>query len=348
MIKKVMGRERAYVRIMKILKNIKLAEYTTFHIGGKAEFFAEIKTIAELREATRFAKKNRLKIFILGGGSNVLLPDKGIKGLVIKMDIHGVKFNSDKVYAGAGEIWDQIVAQAVKNGLSGIENLSLIPGTVGGAVYQNIGAYGVELKDILESVEVFDIKYMTVKTLLNKACSFKYRDSIFQHPESKNYIITGATLKLSREYIPNIKYPNLIKYFGSKNPSVQEMRQAVVRIRKSKLDYPTTNIGTVGSFFKNPVITVSEFKSLASKFPDIIGRDFGNNQIKLFAGQLTEKAGWKGKKLKNVRVSKKHAIVLVSYKGAKSKDIINLAELIQKSVKTKFGIKLEPEVKIMA
>lgn len=243
-------------------------------------------------------------------------------------------------------MWDKIVAQTVKNGLSGMENLSLIPGTVGGAVYQNIGAYGVELKDILTSVQVFDKSSLTIKTLRNKDCFFKYRDSIFQHPEGRNYIITGATLKLSREYTPNIKYPDLIKYFGSKKPSVQEMRQAVIRIRKSKLDYPTTNVGTVGSFFKNPVVTVSEFKSLASKFPDIIGRDFGDNQIKLFAGQLTEKAGWKGKKLKNVGVSKKHAMVLVSYKGAKSKDIINLAELMQKSVKTKFGIKLEPEVNL--
>lgn len=332
---------------MKIRKNIKLARYTTFHIGGKAQFFAEVGTVPELQEATRFAKKNKLKIFILGGGSNVLLPDKGIKGLVIKMDIHGVKFNGDKVYAGAGEMWDKIVAQAVKNGFGGIENLSLIPGTVGGAVYQNIGAYGVELKDVLGSVEVFDINNLTAKILVNEDCFFKYRDSIFQHSEGKNYIITGATLRLSTKYIPNIKYPDLIKYFGSKKPSVQEMREAVVRIRKSKLDYPTTNVGTVGSFFKNPVITVTEFKSLTSRFPDIMGRDFGSNQIKLFAGQLTEKAGWKGKKLKNVGVSKKHAMVLVSYKGAKFQDIIDLAKLIQKSVRAKFDIKLEPEVKIM-
>jgi UDP-N-acetylmuramate dehydrogenase len=332
---------------MKILKNMKLARYTTFHIGGNAEFFAEVGTIVELREATRFAKKNKLKIFILGGGSNILLPDEGMQGLVIKMNIRGIIFNDTRVHIGAGEAWDKIVAQTVKKGLGGIENLSLIPGTVGGAVYQNIGAYGVELKDVLASVQVFDKSSQKIKTLANKDCFFKYRDSIFQHPEGRNYIITGATLKLSREYTPNIKYPDLIKYFGSKKPSVQEMRQAVVRIRKSKLDYPTTNVGTVGSFFKNPVIKANEFKSLASRFPDIIGRDFGDNQIKLFAGQLTEKAGWKGKKLKNVGVSKKHAMVLVSYKGAKSKDIINLAKLIQKSVKDKFNINLEPEVKII-
>lgn len=332
---------------MIIQKNVKLAKYTTFHIGGRAEFFVETRTVEELREAIHFAKKNNLKIFILGGGSNVLLPGNGIKGLVIKMEIHGVKFSDNYIYAGAGEIWDKIVAQTVKKGLSGIENLSLIPGTVGGAVYQNIGAYGVELKDVLELVEVFDTNNLTTKILVNEDCFFGYRDSIFQHFEGKNYIITGVKLKLSKKYTPNIKYPDLVKYFGSKKPSVQEMRQAVIKTRKSKLDYPTVNIGTVGSFFKNPVITVTEFRSLTSRFPDIIGRDFGNKKIKLFAGQLTEKAGWKGKKLKNVGISKKHAMVLVSYKGAKSKDIINLAKLIQESVTAKFGIKLEPEVKIV-
>lgn len=332
---------------MIIKRNIKLAQYTTFHIGGKAKFFAVIKTIAELVEAIHFAKKNNLKVFILGGGSNVLLPDKGIQGIVLKMDIQGINFKDARVYAGAGEIWDKVVAQTVKKGLGGIENLSLIPGTVGGAVYQNIGAYGVELKDVLESVEVFDTNNLTTKILINEDCFFKYRDSVFQYPKGKDYIITGAILRLSKEYIPNIKYPDIIKFFGSKKPSVQEMRQAVVKIRKSKLDYPTTTIGTVGSFFKNPVITIAEFKSLASKFPDIIGRNFGSKQIKLFAGQLTEKAGWKGKKLKTVGISKKHAMVLLSYKGAKSKDIINLSNLIRESVKDKFGVKLKPEVKIV-
>lgn len=332
---------------MKIQKNIKLAKYTTFHIGGKAEFFAVVKTIAELVGATSFSKKNNLKIFILGGGSNVLLPNEGMRGLVIKMTIQGIKFDGNTVYAGAGEMWDRVVTEAVKRGLAGIENLSLIPGTVGGAVYQNIGAYGAELKDVVGSVEVFDILSGKIVVFPKNQCGFGYRESVFQKSEGKNYIITGVKLKLSKKYIPNIKYPDLIKYFGSKKPSVQEMRQAIVKIRKSKLDYPTTTIGTVGSFFKNPVITVAKFKSLTSRFPDIIGRDFGNNQIKLFAGQLTEKAGWKGKKSKNVGVSKKHAMVLVSYKGAKSKDIINLAKLMQKSVKNKFGIKLEPEVKIV-
>ncbi|MDP3696646.1 MAG: UDP-N-acetylmuramate dehydrogenase [Candidatus Taylorbacteria bacterium] len=336
------------VKTMKILKNIKLAKYTTFHIGGKAEYFADVKSIEELKKAVDFAKNNKLKIFVLGGGSNILLPDKGLKGLVLKMNIRVISFQDNILSAGAGNSWDNVVAQAVKKGLGGIENLSLIPGTVGGAVYQNIGAYGAELKDVLDSVEVFDTNDDLIKTLSNRNCRFGYRDSVFQHPEGNNYLILGVILKLKKGSIPNITYPDLIKYFENKTATTQEVRKAVVRIRKAKLDYPTISIGTVGSFFKNPVVTTSNFQLLTSNYLDIRGRDIGDGLVKLFAGQLTEKAGWKGKRYVNVGVSKRHAMVLVSYKSAKSKDILNLARKIQKSVKTKFGIHLEPEVKIMA
>ncbi len=332
--------------MVKILKNIKLAKYTTFHIGGKAEFFAEIRNVKALEEAVKFAKSKNLKIFTLGGGSNVLLPDSGLMGLVLKINIKGIKFKNDLVYVGAGEIWDKIVAKAVTKNLSGIENLSLIPGTVGGAIYQNIGAYGAEIKDVIESVDVFDIKLKKVKTLSNLSCRFSYRTSIFQKPEGKNYIILGTTLELSPEFRPKINYPDLAKYFENKVPMIREVRKAVVQIRRTKLDYPTASIGTAGSFFKNPVITVSKFQTLVSRHPDIIGRDLGNNQVKLFAGQLTEKTNWKGKRIGNVGVSKRHAMVLISYKGAKSRDIINLARMMQKSVKVKFGIDLEPEVNL--
>lgn len=336
---------------MRIKKNVKLAQYTTFHIGGKAEFFAGINKQEELNEALNFTAKNKLKLSVLGGGSNTLLPDKGLRGLVLKISIRGISLKKTGenilVSAGAGENWDTIVAKTVARGFGGIENLSLIPGTVGGAVYQNIGAYGAELKDTLESVEVFDINDAAIKTLLNKDCGFGYRDSIFQHPEGQSYIILRAIIRLSRSSPPKVTYPDLIKYFENKRPTIQEVRKAVVKIRKSKLDYPAASIGTAGSFFKNPVISTASYQLLVTKYPDIIGKDFGKNQIKLFAGQLTEKAGWKGKRFKNVGVSKRHAMVLVSYKRAKSKDVLVLAKKIQKSVKAKFGVKLEPEVKIM-
>ena len=334
--------------MIRIQKNIKLAKYTTFHIGGEAEFFAKVRNLDELKKALSSAQKNKLKISILGGGSNVLLPDNGIKGLVIKIDIRGIKFNGSNIYAGSGEVWDSVVAKAVSKKLGGIENLSLIPGTMGGAVYQNIGAYGVELKDVLDSVDVFDIRSSKIKKLSKKDCRFGYRDSIFQKPAGKNYLILGAYLKLFGDnYKFNLNYQDLESYFNGRIPSINDIRKAVIGIRRSKLVYPTKNIGTVGSFFKNPVVVVSNFKTLVSKYPDIKGRDIGGGRVKLSAGQLIERAGWKAKRSGSVGVSAKHALVLVSYKGAKAHDIINLAESIQKSVKDKFGIKLEPEVKII-
>ena len=333
---------------MKIRKNVKLAKYTTFHVGGPAKFFVEVGSVKELREAVDFAKSNKLKIFILGGGNNVLLADNGIDGLVLKINIGGIKFKGDLITVGAGEKWDGVVAKAVSKGLGGIENLSLIPGTIGGAVYQNIGAYGAELKDTLNSVEVFDTNSQVIKKLSNKECLFDYRDSIFQQPRGSKYIILGANLRLSKNHEPNLKYPDLIKYFGDKNPTLKEIRKAVIKIRRSKLVYPNKSIGTAGSFFKNPVISLAQFKKVSNKYPDIKGREIGVNQIKLFAGQLVEKAGWRGRRLGSVGVSEKHAMVLVNYKGGKASDIIKLSKLIQKSVKSKFGVDLEPEVKLMA
>lgn len=336
---------------MRIITNKKLAEYTTFHTGGRAKYFTEVTDIKSLKEAVEFAEKSRLKTLVLGGGSNTLLPDKDINRLVILMRMKRMSFEdggeSVLISAGAGESWDKIVARTVKNGLGGIENLSLIPGTLGGAIYQNIGAYGVELKDVLESVEVFDTKTGTVKILSNTECRFGYRDSIFQTESGKNYIIVGGILKLFKNTKPVITYPDLIKYFENITPTPPEIRKAVIKIRKKKLDYPTSSIGTVGSFFKNPIITSAEYQKLSSDYPDIKGRDIGDGLMKLFAGQLTEKAGWKNTKLGKAGVSAKHAMVLLSYRGAKSKDVLALAKKIQTSVKTKFKIILEPEVKII-
>ena len=333
---------------MKIQRNIQLAKYTTFHVGGPAKFFAEVNSVDELKKAVDFSRKKNLTIFVLGGGSNILLPDKGIDGLVLKVNIREIIFQDNVVSVGAGERWDKVVARAVQKNLSGIENLSLIPGTVGGAVYQNIGAYGVELKDVLKSVEVFNKKTKEVKKLSVQECNLKYRNSIFQSPQGSRYIILKAVLKLSKNSVSEITYHDLIKYFEDRdNPTIQDVRSAVIKIRKSKLDYPTAGIGTAGSFFKNPVITIANYRQLVVKYPDIKGQNMDNKLVKLSAGQLIEKLGWKGKRIKNAGVSHKHALVLISYGGATSKDLIELSRLIQKSVKDKFGIKLEPEVKII-
>ena len=344
---------------MKIKQNLPLAPLTTFEIGGPAKFFVEVQSIDDLSEAARFAKDKDLPIFVLGGGSNILISDKGFDGLVIKMHIKGMKFengqNGVALTAGAGEMWDDVVAKTVELGYGGIENLSLIPGTVGGAVYQNIGAYGSELKDVLASVKIFNIKTGRIVELSNKECGFKYRSSVFQ--KDRNLIVLEAELLLPKNHVPNILYSDLQSRFEGTNPTIAEVRQAVVEIRLSKIPYQQNImphffkhdghlpfVGNAGSFFKNPTIEISKFESLISKHLDLKGRDLGNSLVKLSAGQLIEKCGLKGKRLGNIGVSEKHALILVNYGGGTSKELAKLEKIIKTDIKAKFGIELEPEV----
>ncbi|OGM99279.1 MAG: UDP-N-acetylenolpyruvoylglucosamine reductase [Candidatus Yanofskybacteria bacterium RIFCSPLOWO2_01_FULL_41_34] len=333
---------------MIIKENVILAPYTTFKIGGPARYFCEVGNIIEFREALKFSKENNLRFFILGGGSNILFSGKGFSGLVIKMEIKGLKFKDDKDYsiliAGAGESWDDVVEKAVERNLGGIENLSLIPGTAGGAVCQNIGAYGVELKDVLLGVEVFDAKSGGIKTFFNKDCHFGYRDSVFKNRD--DLVILKVDLKLLKNLEPNIKYPDLVKFFENVTPSIVGVRQAVINIRKKKLPYPS-EVGNAGSFFKNPIIEMSGYQFLISKHSDLKGYDMGSGWVKLLAGQLIEKCGWKGKQLGNVGVSDKHSLVLVNYGNGTAEEVIHFSEEIKRSVKDRFGIELEPEVEVV-
>ena len=337
---------------MRILKNVKLAPYTTFRIGGPAELFAEAKSLSEIKESVKFARKNKLKIFVLGGGSNILISDDGVRGLVLRLLIRGADFRDKGSFVlasvGAGEIWDKVVAWAVRHNFGGIENLSLIPGTVGGAVHQNIGAYGTELKDVLHSVNALNIKSGEVLRLSKKGCRFGYRDSIFQHKIGKNYIVLSAVLRLDKKPKPKIIYSDLVKYFqNKKEPSIQKIREAVIRIRRSKLIYPDQFFGTAGSFLKNPVISSGVYKRLIGLHPGLKGRISGRNLVKLSAGQLIELSGWKGKRIGSVGVSKKHALVLVNYGRGRAQDIKKFASLIGSDVERKFGVKLEPEVRFV-
>lgn len=335
---------------MRIFKNTNLSPYTTLHVGGPAKFFTEVKNLSELIRAVDFAKKKKLEIFVLGGGSNVLISDRGINGLVIKIFFQGVSFKNNMIYAGAGESWDKVVAKAVACDLSGIENLSLIPGTVGGAVYQNIGAYGAELKDVLEYVDVFDIKSGRVKKFSNKECRFGYRASVFQKPAGMGYIILGACLNLSKRFRPNLKYPDLLRYFSSpvSGVNLQNIRKAITAIRKSKLVYPSPAVGSAGSFFKNPVIPITDSRRLTVSHPDLKINNLDNSFVKLSAAQLIERAGFKGKRFGKVGVSEKHALVLLTYPGAKAQDLKRLAKKVKMAVKKKFNINLEEEVRILS
>lgn len=325
-----------------------LAPYTTFRIGGPARYFVEVGSIEELRNAANFSKENNLRFFILGGGSNILVSDKGFNGLVIKMEIKGLEFKNEKDYSilsvGAGESWDYVVEQAVSRNLGGIENLSLIPGTAGAAVYQNIGAYGVELKDVLESVEVLDVGSGEIKNFLNMDCRFGYRDSIFKNKD--DLIVLKVNFKLLKNSKPNIQYPDLVKFFESKGPAISDIRQAIIEIRRSKLPYPD-EIGNAGSFFKNPVISETKFKNLIGSHPDLKEFNSGGGLVKLSAAQLIEKCGWKGKACGNVGVSEKHSLVLVNHGKGTAEEIIDLAEDIKRAVKNEFGVKLEPEVEVI-
>lgn len=341
---------------MIIKENVILAPYTTFRIGGPARYFCEVKTIEEVKNALRFSRENNLRFFILGGGSNILISDKGFDGLVIKMEINGLEFNGELLSVGAGENWDYVVEEAVKRNLGGIENLSLIPGTVGGAVCQNIGAYGAELKDVLTSVKAYDARTGDIVELSNKECGFEYRSSIFKN--NKNLIVFEAELLLLKSSKPNLSYSDLQKLFSSTQPTISEIRQAVIDIRQAKLPYPPNimpqilknkgHLPNAGSFFKNPVVSESVFENLILKYPDLKWFNSNSGSVKLSAAQLIEKCGWKGKKYGGVGVSDKHSLVLVNYGNGMVEELIKLAGEIKESVKKEFGIDLESEVEMVA
>ncbi|MES3031022.1 MAG: UDP-N-acetylmuramate dehydrogenase [Patescibacteria group bacterium] len=335
---------------MTIKENISLKDFTTFKIGGNARFFCKASSEDELLEAIGFSKKHKVPFFILGGGSNILVPDAGFPGLVIKMELKGVVYEegekTTKAIVQAGENWDGFVADTVSRGLYGLENLSSIPGTVGAAPVQNIGAYGTEVKNTVESVYALDLKKDEFVTLSNAECRFDYRDSLFKK-EKGRYVILSVTFVLSREKSLNHSYKDLTEYFGRKHiskPTLAQVRDAVVEIRKGKFP-DLTHVGTAGSFFKNPVVSVKKAEELVSKYPEIITYSVNSKFTKIpLAWILDHVCGFKGKQKGSVGVYKNQALVLVNHGGAKAVDVIALAQEMLESVYEKTGIEIEPEV----
>ncbi len=337
---------------MTIDENILLKHLTTFKIGGLARYFCVAKSVADLKEATTFAKKAGVPIFVLGGGSNVLISDEGFHGLVIKMAIQGVKFEDDGNYVraivSAGESWDNFVSEAVKKGLWGVENLSGIPGTVGGAPVQNIGAYGVDVSETIESVEIFDTDNLGTRNLSADQCRFRYRDSLFKRPDGKDYIITKVSFRLAKEGKPNIFYKDLNKYFtlpGAPKSSIEEIRKAVLKIRSAKFP-PLDKFGTAGSFFKNPIVDNGILEDLKKKFPEIPSFPTDDGLVKLPLAWILDKVcGSRGLKMEHVGLYERQPLVLVNFGEASSHEVLVLADKVAMDVRDKIGIKIEKEVR---
>lgn len=330
---------------MNIQENITLAQYTTFKIGGPAKFFAVCKSEDDLVEIVNFAKGKKLPIFILGGGSNILISDKGYKGLVIKMEIDGTDLSA--VSAGAGIIWDDFVAETVANGLYGLENLSAIPGTVGAAPVQNIGAYGMDVSRAVLSVRALDTKSMKFIELSNADCKFDYRDSVFKH-EKGRYVITRVDFKLTTGGKVNIEYKDLKEYFQDRisvsRSDLAGVREAVVSIRAAKLP-DWKKWGTAGSYFKNPIISKKKFESLKKKYPGLPGFPESDGSIKISLGWVLDKVcNFKGLSMGRVKIYEKQALVIVASAGATAEEVMKLAQELMREVKKKTGIMIEGEV----
>ncbi len=338
---------------MELQRDISLRAYNTFGMDVKARFFATFSNVAELQELLRLPELQNLPQLILGGGSNILFT-QDYEGVVLKNNILGIEITElDADYclvkAGSGVAWHDLVVYTLQQDLGGLENLSLIPGTVGAAPLQNIGAYGVELKDVFESLEAVHITSGELHSFNAERCKFGYRESIFKHELRGQYIVVAVTLRLRKKPVFNTSYGALTQTLVAMQVSELNARaisEAVCQIRRSKLPDPT-QIGNAGSFFKNPEISVAQFHTLQQEYPTIPSYPTTSGQVKVPAGWLIEQAGWKGRRFDAYGVHKDQALVLVNYGGAQGNQVKDLAQQIIESVQKKFGIRLQPEVNII-
>ena len=337
---------------MDITKNKSLKGYNTFGIDCSSSFFARISSLKDLDELYRHPLFKSQKKLILGGGSNILFTSN-YDGLVIKNEIKGIEVIREtndivEVQIGAGVNWHKFVTYAVNNKWGGVENMSLIPGNCGTAPMQNIGAYGAEIKDTFISLNAYQIETGKTVSFDRKKCEIGYRESVFKNDLKDQYIILDIKLRLQKKPILNTKYGDinstLIKNKISR-PTLKDVSNAVIEIRTNKLPNPK-KIGNAGSFFKNPIIPQEQFKKIKIKFPEVVSYAINKKEVKLAAGWLIEKAGWKGKDFGNFGVHKKQSLVLVNYNNASGKEIFDLSQDILEDVYNKFQVKLEREVNI--
>ncbi len=335
---------------MMIQEKINLSAHTTLQTGGVAEYFGTVNTVGDLGELKDFADTKNLPMLFLGSGSNVLIADNGFAGLVVNNQLKGIEFKENEtsgvsVVCGSGELLDDVIAETVRLGYFGLENLSAIPGTIGAAPVQNVGAYGVEMSELISSVEAYDFNSGETKKFTASECVFGYRDSFFKTPLGKKYFITSVTLNLKKDFTLNLSYPDLKNRFEGETPSLEDVRKAVMEIRSKK--FPDwRQVGTAGSFFKNPIIGIEQAKELKEKFPEMPQYQVSDELVKIPLGYVLDKlCGLKGFREGNVGLYQEQALVLVNYGGANSREIKNFAATIAEKVFQKTNIAIEPEVR---
>lgn len=336
---------------LAVRERVSLQSYNTLAIAAQCGYLIEVSELEQLPQALDFARRHQLPRLILGGGSNIVLADD-FPGVVIHMVLRGINVDvqGDTVLLdiAAGENWHDLVCWCLQQGYYGLENLALIPGTVGAAPIQNIGAYGVELQHLLDSVTGWDCEQESWQTLTNTQCEFGYRDSVFKHALKDRFIITSVRLRLSLKANTRLNYQILSDYLAERQittPTPEQVADAVIAIRQSKLPDPAT-LPNAGSFFKNPVISVAAFERLQQQFPSLVYYPQADGRFKLAAGWLVEQTGWKGRSLGQVGVHEQQALVLINPGQGTGQDILQLASAIQQDVYEQFAIELEIEPRV--
>lgn len=340
--------------LYRIKENVPLAGFTTLGVGGPARYFLSALREDDIPAALQFAEERGLETFVLGGGSNLVVSDAGFGGLVVKIDLRGVRFrepdeSGDVVAeAAAGEDWDEFVAESVRRELAGVECLSGIPGSVGGTPVQNVGAYGQEVSETIVTVRCFDRKTKRFIELDNAECGFSYRTSIFNTSEKGRYVVTKVTFRLAAGGKPKVVYRDLKEHFGERSPSLAEVREAVLAIRRRKsmvIDAADPNSRSAGSFFKNPIVTMEVYRAIAdAEAVDVPSFPAGEGLVKIPAAWLIERVGFaKGYRLGEAGISANHSLAIVNLGRAKAADIFALMNEVRAAVKGRFGLELVPE-----
>jgi UDP-N-acetylmuramate dehydrogenase len=333
---------------MRDIQNYSLLQHNTFGMDVSCRRFLEYESVEEAQQVAAILRDSHQPFLIIGSGSNLLLTGD-YDGIVVHSAIRGIEEHDAMVTAGSGETFDQLISWCIAHGLYGLINLSLIPGDVGASAVQNIGAYGVEVAQYINKVEAVEIATGKVVTILAAECGYAYRQSLFKTEWKNRYLITRVTYQLSTVFEPHIDYGNIraeLERQGIASPSPEQLRQVIIDIRRSKLPDPDVE-GNAGSFFVNPIVQRSLFEELLTHYPDMPHYPVDDEHVKIPAGWMIERCGWKGKSLGRAGVHSKQALVLINRGGATGNDVVTLCRQIQHDVKAMFGVEINPEVNIV-